>query len=375
MRWSDYFDGLRCEGTFIDVLENKMKAARFYDKGDIRIEDIPEPVVEAGTVGIQVAWCGICGTDLHEFIDGPIFIPACGHPHPISGESAPITMGHEFSGVVYAVGEGVDDIQAGQHVVVEPYIIADDVPTGPGDQYHLSKNMNFIGLGGRGGGLSEKIAVKRRWVHPISNKIPLDQAALIEPLSVGHHAFVRSGAKAGDVALVGGAGPIGLLLSAILKAKGLTVIVTELSAKRKDKARESGVADYILDPTQVDVVAEVMKITGDRGADVAFECTSVNKVLESLVDATKPTGVIVIVSIWSHPASINVHQVVMKELDIRGTIAYVNDHQETIKLVEAGKINLEPFITQRIKLDDLVAEGFETLIHNNESAVKIIVSP
>ena len=352
-----------------------MKAARFYDKGDIRIEDIPEPVVEAGTVGIQVAWCGICGTDLHEFIDGPIFIPACGHPHPISGESAPITMGHEFSGVVYAVGEGVDDIQVGQHVVVEPYIIADDVPTGLGDQYHLSKNMNFIGLGGRGGGLSEKIAVKRRWVHPISNKIPLDQAALIEPLSVGHHAFVRSGAKAGDVALVGGAGPIGLLLSAILKAKGLTVIVTELSAKRKDKARESGVADYILDPTQVDVVAEVMKITGDRGADVAFECTSVNKVLESLVDATKPTGVIVIVSIWSHPASINVHQVVMKELDIRGTIAYVNDHQETIKLVEAGKINLEPFITQRIKLDDLVAEGFETLIHNNESAVKIIVSP
>ena len=114
-------------------------------------------------------------------------------------------MGHEFSGVVYAVGEGVDDIEIYQHVVVEPYIVADDVPTGPGDNYHLSKNMNFIGLGGRGGGLSEKIAVKRRWVHPISNKIPLDQAALIEPLSVGHHAYVRSGAKAGDIALVGGA--------------------------------------------------------------------------------------------------------------------------------------------------------------------------
>ena len=101
-----------------------MKAARFYDRGDIRIEDIPEPKVLPGTVGIQVAWCGICGTDLHEFMEGPIFIPPCGHPHPISGESAPVTMGHEFSGVVYAVGEGVDDIQIGQHVVVEPYIIA-----------------------------------------------------------------------------------------------------------------------------------------------------------------------------------------------------------------------------------------------------------
>lgn len=352
-----------------------MKAARFYAKGDIRIEDIPEPQVLPGTVGIQVAWCGICGTDLHEFMDGPIFIPPCGHPHPISGESVPITMGHEFSGVVYAVGEGVDDIAVGQHVVVEPYIIADDVPTGPNDQYHLSENMNFIGLGGRGGGLAEKIAVQRRWVHPISKEIPLDQAALIEPLSVGHHAYVRSGAQAGDIALVGGAGPIGLLLAAILKAKGLQVIITELSAKRKEKALEAGVVDYVLDPSQVDVVAEVMKITQGRGVDVAFECSSVNKVMDTLVAAMKPTGVIVIVSIWSHPATINVHSVVMKELDIRGTIAYVNDHQETIKLVEQGKINLAPFITQRIALEDLVSQGFETLIHNNESAVKIIVHP
>ncbi|MGO2232983.1 butanediol dehydrogenase [Marinomonas sp. UCMA 3892] len=352
-----------------------MKAARFYDRGDIRIEDIPEPSVEPGTVGIDVAWCGICGTDLHEFMEGPIFIPPCGHPHPISGESAPVTMGHEFSGVVYAVGEGVEDIEVGQHVVVEPYIIADDVPTGPGENYHLSKNMNFIGLGGCGGGLSEKIAVKRRWVHPIANSIPLDQAALIEPLAVGYHAFVRSGAKAGDVALVGGGGPIGLLLSAVLKAKGITVIMTELSAKRKEKALDTGVADYILDPTEVNVTDEVMKITENRGVDVAFECTSNNKVLDTLVESTRSTGTIVIVSIWSHPATVNVHSVVMKELDIRGTIAYVNNHAETIKLVEEGKVNLEPFITQRIELDDLISQGFDTLIHNNESAVKIIVRP
>lgn len=352
-----------------------MKAARFYDRGDIRIEDIPEPTVAPGTVGINVAWCGICGTDLHEFMDGPIFIPPCGHPHPISGECAPITMGHEFSGVVYAVGEGVHDIKVGQHVVVEPYIIADDVPTGEGHAYHLSKDMNFIGLGGRGGGLAEKIAVQRRWVHPIADSIPLDQAALIEPLSVGHHAVVRSGTKAGDIALVGGAGPIGLLTAAVLKAKGITVIMTELSAKRKEKAKEAGVADYMLDPTQVDVVKEVMKITGDKGVDVAFECSSNNKVLDTLVAAAKPTGNIVIVSIWAHPATINVHSVVMKELDVRGTIGYCNDHKATIKLVEEGKINLAPFITQRIQLDDLVSKGFETLIHNNESAVKIIVQP
>src|SRR5690606_35332037 len=178
-----------------------------------------------------------------------------------------------------------------------------------------------------------------------------------------------------DIALVGGAGPIGLLLSAILKAKGLTVIITELSAKRKEKAIEAGVADYVLDPSQVDVVNEVMKITQDRGVDVAFECSSVNKVMDTLVAAMKPTGVVVIVSIWSHPATINVHSVVMKELDIRGTIAYLSVYQDTIRMVEPGKSKLEPLISQRIALDDLVSKAFEAFIHNTQSAVKITVHP
>lgn len=150
-----------------------MKAARYYDRGDIRIEDIPEPTVEPGTVGIDVAYCGICGTDLHEYLDGPIFVPAAGHPHPISGESAPVTLGHEMSGVVYAVGEGVTDLAPGDHVVVEPYILHSDVDTSENSAtYHLSPDMNFIGLGGRGGGLAEKIVVERRWVHPIGPDIP-----------------------------------------------------------------------------------------------------------------------------------------------------------------------------------------------------------
>jgi len=89
-----------------------MKAARYFDRGDIRIENVDEPVVEAGTVGIDVAWCGICGTDLHEYLDGPIFVPPAGHPHPVSGESAPITLGHEMSGTVYAAGEDVTDLKS-----------------------------------------------------------------------------------------------------------------------------------------------------------------------------------------------------------------------------------------------------------------------
>ena len=353
-----------------------MKAARYYDRGDIRIDDLPEPEVAPGTVGIDVAWCGICGTDLHEYLEGPIFAPAHGQSHPISGESLPVTLGHEFSGVVYAVGEGVDDLQVGQHVVVEPYIIRDDVDTGPESRdYHLSPDMNFIGLAGRGGGLGEKVVVQRRWVHPIDPSVPLDQAALIEPLSVGYHAVERSGAKAGDFALVGGAGPIGLLTAAVLKAQGVTVAMSELSPLRRQKAVESGVADHALDPSEVNVAEEVHRLTDGKGADIAFECTSVQVVLDTLMDALRPTGVLVVVSIWGKRADFDMHKLVMKEIDMRGTIAYVNSHPATIKLVESGKIDLSPFITGRIGLDGLVDEGFDTLINRNETAVKILVSP
>lgn len=353
-----------------------MKAARFYDRGDIRIEDIEQQKLEPGTVRIDVAWCGICGTDLHEYLDGPIFVPPHGHPHPISGEDAPVTLGHEFSGTISEVGEGVTDLEVGDHVVVEPYIIRDDVDTSPAsNDYHLSPDMNFIGLGGCGGGLAENIVVKRRWVHKISNDVPLDEAALIEPLSVAYHAVKRSGVQAGQVAVVGGAGPIGLLTATVLHALGVTVIVSELSSLRRQKAIDAGVADHALDPAAVDVVDEVKRLTGGKGADVAFECTSVQVVFDTLMDAVRPTGVVVVVSIWGKPASFDMHKLVMKEVDVRGTIGYVNSHPETIELVESGKVDLKPFITGKIGLDGLVDEGFDTLINRNETAVKILVSP
>lgn len=351
-----------------------MKAARYYDQKDIRIEDIPEPELKPGTVAIDVAWCGICGTDLHEYLEGPIFVPPKGHPHPISGEEAPVTLGHEFSGTITALGDGVTGLEVGQSVVVEPYIVGEDVDTGEGSNYQLSENMNFIGLGGRGGGLSEKIVVEQRWVHPVGD-IPLDEAALIEPLSVGHHAFVRSGAGEGDVAIVGGAGPIGLLTAGVLKASGLTVYISELSEARKEMARTTGVADEVFDPREVDVAEKVRELTDGKGADVGFECSSVPVVLDMLIDAVKPGGVIVNVSIWGRKPEVDMPNLVLKEIDLRGTIGYSNDHPETIKLVQEGKLDLSKFITGRLALEELVEKGFDELINNNEKHVKILVNP
>lgn len=352
-----------------------MRAARYYDRKDIRIEEIEEPQLKPGHIAIDVAWCGICGTDLHEYLEGPIFVPPQGHPHPISGEDAPVTMGHEFSGTVAEVGEGVEGIEPGQKVVVEPYIISEDVDTSQVQQYHLTENMNFIGLGGRGGGLSEKIVVESRWVHPVPQSLELDQAALIEPLAVGHHAYVRSRAKAGDVAVVGGAGPIGLLTAAVLRAEGLTVFVSEISEARKAKARETGVADEVFDPREVDVAEEVRRRTDGRGADVGFECSSVEVVLDMLIDAVRPAGVLVNVSIWGHRPAVDLPSLVLKEIELVGIIGYAHDHPRVIELVEQGKVDLAPFITGRIGLDELVSEGFDELITNNEAHVKILVDP
>lgn len=353
-----------------------MRAARYHDRHDVRIEEVPEPVVRPGTVGIDVAWCGICGTDLHEYEDGPIFVPPAGHPHSVSGESVPVTIGHEMSGVVNAVGAGVSDLAVGDHVVVEPYILAEDVDTGPDSvDYHLDSSMGFIGLAGHGGGLAEKIVVQRRWVHRISDSVPLDQAALIEPLAVGYHAVQRAQARAGQFALITGAGPIGLLTAAVCKAKGLTVAVSEPSPLRRERAAQTGVADHVFDPSTDDVVEEVRVLTGGKGADVGFECTSVQPALDTLFDGLRPRGVLVVVSIWGHPGTVEMQKLVLKEIDMRGTIAYVNNHADTIALVEDAIVDLAPFITGRIGLDDLVTGGYDTLLHHNETAVKILVSP
>ncbi|WP_115788570.1 2,3-butanediol dehydrogenase [Arthrobacter silvisoli] len=351
-----------------------MKAARFHGQKDLRVEDIPEPGTRPGTVKIAVAWCGICGTDLHEFLEGPIFIPHPGHPHPLAGEDLPVTMGHEFSGVVEELGEGITGLAVGDAVVVEPYFVCDACGPCKAGNYNLCTRMGFIGLAGGGGGLSEKIVVDARWVHPVGD-LPLDEAALIEPLSVAYHAVSRAGLTAGDVAVVGGAGPIGLLTAAVLKGLGITTILTELSSARKEKARSSGVADHVLDPSQEDVTKRVLELTDGAGADAAFECAGVNAVLDAMLDVVRPGGVVVNVSIWGRPATVDMQKIVLKEIDLRGTIAYRGDHAPAIRLVQDGKVDLKPFITGRIALEDLVDEGFDTLINHNDTAVKIIVHP
>lgn len=352
-----------------------MRAARFYNNSDVRIEEVPEPEIGAYDVGIAVAWCGICGTDLREFVDGPVFSPSADKPNPTTGETTPIIIGHEMSGVVYQIGEGVSDFEIGDHVVVEPTIVAEDVPVGRTDSYNVDPSVTWRGLGGGGGGLSEKISVNQRWVHKISNNIPLDQASLIEPLAVSYRAVKRSGVAPGDTALITGAGPIGLLTTAILSAMDVVTIVSEPSPMRRRMAAEHSKARYVFDPYSDDLEAEVRKITNGRGVDVGFECSSNQTAVDQQIELLRPHGMLLVLSMWGDRVSITGNKLVVKEIEIRGSVGYNNDHPSTIRMVEHGIFDLAPFITHRIGLEELVSTGYDVLINNNENAVKVIVSP
>jgi (R,R)-butanediol dehydrogenase/meso-butanediol dehydrogenase/diacetyl reductase len=351
-----------------------VKAARFHGPGDIRIDDVPEPKVGPGQVKVDVDWCGICGTDLHEYLEGPIFIPPKGSPNTLTGEEMPVVMGHEFAGVVSEVGSGVTNVKEGDKVAVEPYDVCGECSACKIGRYNICRKLGFVGLDGQQGGFAEQCVVDARWAHPLGD-IPTDLGALVEPLAVAYHAVRLSGVKPGDTAAVFGSGPIGLVTTAALKAAGASkVFVVEPAAVRKAKAPGAG-ADEVLDPTQVDVPEAIRDLTGGAGADVAFECAGIDAVLESAVGSVRPGGTVVNVAIWGHSASFAVNSLVFSEINLIGTLAYCGDHPATIGLLQDKLVDATQFITGRIALDDLVGKGFRELIDNKEENVKILVSP
>lgn len=351
-----------------------MKAARFHGRGDVRVEDVPASDPGPGQVQVAVEWCGICGTDLHEFLDGPIFTPTPQAPHPLTGGAIPITLGHEFSGVVAGVGSGVTGVKEGDRVVVEPYDVCGTCVACRAGRYNVCRQLGFIGLDGDQGGFAERMVVDQRWVHGIEG-LTTEQGALVEPLAVGYHATKLSGIEKGQTAAVFGSGPIGLVTAAALRAAGAgQIVVVEPADARKAKAPGAG-ADHVLDPTEVDVPEAIRELTDGAGADVTFECAGLDPVLAQAVASTRPGGTCVNVSIWGHPATFDVNSLVFSEIRLIGSLAYAGRHPEVIDLIRDGVVDVEQFITGRIALDDIVDQGFRELIDHKETNVKILVHP
>jgi len=346
-----------------------MKAARWHGVKDIRVEHVDEPTAGPGEVKLKVAWTGICGSDLHEYLAGPIFVPV-GADHPLSHDQAPITMGHEYSGIVTEVGEGVTSVVAGDRVAIEPIFACGKCPACLEGKYNLCESLGFVGLSGGHGGFAAYSVVPERMVHKMPDALSMEQGALVEPSAVALHAVRMSKIKAGDAAAVFGAGPIGLLVVEALRVAGAAQIhVVEPSEVRRAKALELG-ATSVIDPTSENAVEKIRAATG--GVHVAFEVTGVPQVLPQCIDATRHEGQTLVVSIWEKQASFQPNTVVLQERQILGTIAYRNIYPAVMELMTQGYFSADKLVTKRIALDDITTEGFEALVAE-KSHVKILV--
>ncbi|KAF2446847.1 sorbitol dehydrogenase [Karstenula rhodostoma CBS 690.94] len=349
-----------------------MKAVRFHGQHDLRFEDIPVPTVKKGQVKVKPAWVGICGSDLHEYLGGPGLCPTT--PHPITGETVPLTFGHEFSGTIEEVGEGVDDWAVGDRVSVQPIIYDGTCGACQDNLHNCCWSNGFIGLSGWGGGLSEHIVVPTSTLYRLPKNVPLHIGALVEPLSVGWHAVKASPFKKGDAVLILGSGPIGIAVMLALQAKGADkIIVSEVSRKRQEFAKKFG-AHYILDPSKDDVVKRCRELCDGQGVDVVFDCAGVQVALDAAVEATRARGTIVNVAIWEKPCTITPNLFTFKERRYMGVATFqIGDFQEVIDAISAGKMTPERMITGRIELDEVEEKGFKTLINDKDNQVKILV--
>ena len=243
-----------------------MKALRWHAARDLRLSELERQAPRPGEVELEVAYCGICGSDLHEYQSGPHSIPQA-EAHPLSGCRAPLTLGHEFCGVVAALGPGVEGLRIGDRVAVEPEYRCGECRYCREGRYNLCESMGFIGLMGDGG-FAERARVPAYMLHRLPDAVGFRQAAVLEPAAVALHALRRSSLAPGQRCAVFGLGPIGLLLVMLARLRGIEdIAAVDVSPERLALAGEFG-ASRALDARDGDTAARLR----EGGAlDCAFE--------------------------------------------------------------------------------------------------------
>jgi len=356
-------------------MSETMRAAVWHGQQDVRVETVPiPPFPPAGWVKIKVDWCGICGSDLHEYVAGPIFIPMDA-PHPLTGKQGSLILGHEFTGTVVEVGQGVTNVREGDFVAPDACQHCGECVTCREGRYNVCEKLAFTGLH-NDGAFAKYVNIPAELCYILPEGISAEAGALIEPLATGFKAVREAGTILGENVVIIGAGTIGLGTLMAAKAAGAgKIIVLEMSSARTKKARECG-ADVVLNPKECDAVAEIKAMTNGSGADVSFECVG-NKFTGPLtIDVIRNAGRAVIVGIFEEPSSFNFFSLSGTDKRVIGTLAYtLKDFQGVSALLANGQLKAEPMITGKIELEDIVEKGFLELINNKDENIKIIVRP
>ena len=341
-----------------------MHAAVITGQNQVELREVPEPIPAARGIVVDIAYCGICGTDIHAFQSGRPYNPA--------------VCGHEWAGTVSAVGAEVRDISEGDRVVVAvppPCGRCAACRAGQGDRCLTV----FASATGRDikdplhGGFAPRIGVAADRVVKVNAALSDLQAAQVEPATVGFHAVRRSGIRIGDVAVVQGAGPIGLTTLQWVKAAGAgELIVVEPDASRRRLAAELGATLTVGPDEAAPIVAER---TNGLGADIVYECVGRGFAVQSAVDLARRGGTMCLIGVADTDATITPAMWVVKEIALVAALAYTHEEFEmAMGMIADGRIRLEPMHSATIGLGDL-GEMLGALASGQSGQAKVLVDP
>jgi L-iditol 2-dehydrogenase len=303
----------------------------------LRQMELPTPGPDEALVSVQRV--GICGSDVHGFMG------TTGRRKP------PIVMGHEFSGIISATGEAVTAYQTGQRVVVQPLLTCGACANCQAGLFNICLNRGGLGIS-INGAFAESVAVPQKMLYPLPDSMSWEQGALVEPLAVALHAVNLTPLKLMETVVIIGAGTIGLLtlLAARLKGAG-QIIIVDLNRHRLALAQQLG-ADVPVNPAEQDPLAVVRAYTGDIGAPAVIEAVGIGATVQQALALVRPGGHIT----WignSHPeVSLNMQQVVTREVTVRGVYGFNQEFADSIEAIRSGRIEVRPLIEKIAPLED-----------------------
>jgi len=344
-----------------------MRAAVYHGREDVRLESVPEPQPGPGDVKLRVRYNGICGSDLLEYYDGPVTTRTT--PHPLTGVTNPVILGHELCGEVVALGAGVEDLALGDLIAVEPLETCGHCIYCGSGQYNHCPLVAFHGYNRRGGGLAEYTVVKRVMAHRLPPGVTAMQGALIEPLGVAWHTAARCMVEAGQTVAIHGAGPIGVGVFLTLQRRGVQTIIVEPSPLRRAVLEKLG-ARTLLDPTACDAVSAIRDLTGGRGAHASVDAAGVPASFHAMLHGTRVDGTAVVVAIHHHPLVIPPFDLLMPEVKLTGVAMSVNAFPSVIAEMARGSYPLDGWV-ETIPFAGVVHEGIERL--RRHGGMKILV--
>lgn len=322
--------------------------------GSIAVREAAEAGPGPGEVLIEVAYCGICGSDLH-VIRGE-------HPFVVY----PVTPGHEFSGIVLDAGEGVSRDLVGERVSVEPSLYCGECGQCRAGRYNICSALKVMGFQAPGA-MTERLAVPAHRLHPLPAGVGMAAGALVEPAAVAVHALSRSGAGSGAGILVVGAGVIGLMVLKVAAAAGCRVTMVESTPERARRAGKFGADEvFVFD----DVIPE--QLAGEA-FDAVFECVGRPETIDLAVRSAPRGGRIVAVGVFPGSVPVPMSLVQDGELELVGTLMYMgDDFRRAIELVESGAVTTEDFVTDTFGIDDVEA-AYRRAGENDPAVLKVFV--